>query len=128
MRIVWDFVVFLKKGVHVWSAVAGRSGQDLDSFKQMWRFGRRDTTAYCCKNTLNLEMQYIGSDEASFVCSKDVLVKSGHSHGDWALFIPVEAAQWRMKPKWLDKNTQFFSSVLLGQYSVRTRDFDDQAG
>lgn len=30
------------------------------------------------------------------------LIISGHSHGDSGPLIPMKAAYWRMKPKWLD--------------------------
>lgn len=39
------------------------------------------------------------------------LIISGHSHEDGAPFIPMKAVQWRMKPKWLNKNSRIFHAV-----------------
>lgn len=44
----------------------------------------------------------IYANEASLGRTKEMTLKPGHSVGDRAPFIPMKAAQWRMKSKWLD--------------------------
>lgn len=43
---------------------------------------------------------------------------SGHNHTDGAPSIPMIAAQWLIKPKWLDKHTQIFCVVWLSRVTT----------